>query len=513
MQGEKRNRVICLYKSHLKVISKAAAVAASLALGSALIVGCSSTASHTPAPEPDTSSTAAADVEGYVTAAAYRAAEPAPEILGISGVSTNNAWTSVGVLDWSAPVYYIMGTDINSAPNPYMYNAVLNVANGNEDAQPTLVYTSRQGGPAAAMYEYGADADSDAVWNMLPDIIVGTGQGESVDYSQANYAPAAGEANGTPDYAPDGIKYDSTNIYTMIDTMYNLAESADSIVSESNGAKKLRYGNATDIARRYEQYVKGTQGYILSQLASGKLKTVALVSDYDAATGTYKLTQTGVAEGTATANRYLEATQFVATNIADGMETDPVDESAAQQGGRGQGGGRGASAATATVTQDQLADVDLILLGSQAGQENIASTEDILASFTDDMKQKTYWVNSDISSAGSMYGVVMNSVENAQNIGRILGCLYPEYIDQDQWIAYYYDNFYHLNGSDLASTMDSAMDGVRNWDAAGSELTAWTADDATGYDKAGVEKKLADGAKYIADNASSVNGLLAASGR
>ena len=132
-----------------------------------------------------------------MTAAAYRAAEPAPEILGISGVSTNNAWTSVGVLDWSAPVYYIMGTDINSAPNPYMYNAVLNVANGNEDAQPTLVYTSRQGGPAAAMYEYGADADSDAVWNMLPDIIVGTGQGESVDYSQANYAPAAGEANGT----------------------------------------------------------------------------------------------------------------------------------------------------------------------------------------------------------------------------------------------------------------------------------------------------------------------------
>ena len=67
MQGKKRNRVICLYKSHFKVISKAAAVAASLALGSALIVGCSSTASHTPAPEPDTSSTAAADVEGYVS--------------------------------------------------------------------------------------------------------------------------------------------------------------------------------------------------------------------------------------------------------------------------------------------------------------------------------------------------------------------------------------------------------------------------------------------------------------
>lgn len=515
--------MVCLYKSKLTIAGKAATVAASLALGSVLLVGCGSGTASSAASESSSASAssaaAAADVEGYVTAAAYRAAEPAPEILGISGISTNNAWTEVGKLDWSAPVYYIMGTDINSNPNPYMYNAVLNALNGNENAQPTIVYTTRQGGPMAAMYEYGADADSDAAWNMLPDIIVGVGQGEVVDYSAEGYAPAAGEANGVGDYSPVGIKYDNTNIYTMIDTMYNLAEAADGAVAQSNGSAKLRYGSATDIAAQYEQYVKGTQGYVLSQLGGAELKKVALVSDYDAATGTYKLTQTGVAEGTATANRYLEATQFVATNIADGMEADPVEETAAAQGGQGQGGqggqggGRAASAPSVTVTIDELADVDLILLGSQAGQENIASTEDILASFTDDMKQKTYWVNSDTSSAGSMYGVVMNSVENAQNIGRILGCLYPEYIDQDQWIAYYYDNFYHLNQSDLANTIDNAMDGVRNWDASGSELTSWTTDDVSDYDKAAVEKKLGEGTKYIADNASSVNELLAASGR
>ena len=103
------------------------------------------------------------------------------------------------------------------------------------------------------------------------------------------------------------------------------------------------------------------------------------------------------------------------------------------------------------------------------------------------------------SSAGSMYGVVMNSVENAQNIGRILGCLYPEYNDQDQWIAYYYDCFYHLNESDLAYVIDNAMDGVRNWDAAGSELTTWTTDDVADYDKVAVEQTLADGIFNVKD--------------
>lgn len=422
---------------------------------------------------------AAADATGYVTCAAYRAAESAPEILGLSGVSTNSAWQKVGALDWGAPYYYIMGTDYNTNANPFMVNAVENQKNGNTAAQPSVVYTERQGGPMANMYAYGVNADSDNVWNMLPDVILGTGQKTTVDYSDAAYAPAAAAANNASDYNPIGIKFDSTNIYTMIDTMYNLASAGDQIVAESNGSKQLRYGNATDIAKNFEKYVKGLQGYVLKN-ATAK-KTVALVKNYDAASGTYELVPTGVAEGTATANRYLEAVQSVAVNLGDSKTT---------------------------ATADDLAGVDLIMLGSQAGQENIASTEDILASFTSEMQQKTYWVNSANGSAGSCYGVVMNAVENAQNLGRILGCLYPELIDQDDAVCYYYDNFYHITTSSLATVIDNAMDGVRNWDATGSDLTNWTEADASTYNEAAFDALLDEGVAYIQSGASNVPSIL-----
>ncbi len=415
---------------------------------------------------------AAADTTGYVTCAAYRAAESAPEILGLSGVSTNNAWSGLGALDWNAPFFYIMGTNINVNANPFMVNSVANYASGNKDAQPSMVFTQRQGGPMANMYAYGVNADSDAVWNMLPDVILGTGMKTQVDYSDAAYAPAAAAANGATDYNPIGINFDSTNIYTMIDTMYNLASAGDQIAAESNGAKKLRYGNATDIAKQFEKYVKGLQGYVLKN-ASAK-KTVALVKNYDAASGTYELVPTGVAEGTATANRYLEAVQNVAVNLGD-FKT--------------------------TATKDDLAGVDLIMLGSQSGKENIASTEDILASFTTDMQAKTYWVNSAHNSAGSCYGVTMNAVENAQNIGRILGCLYPELVDQDNAICYYNDNFYHVTTEALASTVDNAMDGVRNWDTTDKgDLTSWTEADAADYNEADFETILDEGVAYIQAN-------------
>lgn len=153
------------------------------------------------------------------------------------------------------------------------------------------------------------------------------------------------KAYAATDYNPIGINFDSTNIYTMIDTMYNLASAGDQIAAESNGTKQLRYGSATDIAKQFEKYVKGLQGYVLKN-ASAK-KAVALVKNYDAASGTYELVPTGVAEGTATANRYLEAVQNVAVNLGDSKTT---------------------------ATKDDLAGVNLIMLGSQSGKENLLWT-------------------------------------------------------------------------------------------------------------------------------------------
>ncbi len=436
-------------------------------------------------------------VEGYITAASYRAAEPAPEILGLSNVGTNTAWQQVGELTWSAPYYYIFGTaEYNSNPNPYMVNAV-------NEGTPTMVYYERQGGPMAAMFTYGSGkTGSDDVWNMKPDIILGTGSDtSSADvYESDTYADTLAAVDPTGAYQPIGVTYNRQNVYTMIDTMYNLAAAADK-VDAADSTKTLRYGNATEIAKKYEMYARGSLGYVLMQLAAdgAEKKTVALVNSYDAVSNTYSIIPTGVAEGTATQNRYLEAVQPVAVNIADNLDTETV--------------GEGRDAVTiATVTPDELAAVDLIMLGSQTGSESIASTEDILGTFNADMLAKTYWVTSENGSAGSTYGVVMNSVENNQNIGRILGCLYPEYINQANWIAYYYDNFYHIADGKLAEAMANAMDGVRNFNASDtssiSAMTAWEESDANYYIEEDVELALSQGIAYLKANASSVDEYL-----
>ncbi|MGN0077169.1 MAG: hypothetical protein ACI36V_00090 [Coriobacteriales bacterium] len=434
-----------------------------------------------------TAALAASDASKYVSCASYRAAEPAPELLGLSNVATNTAWAKVGELNWGAPYYYLFGTSTyNSNPNPYMVNAVYNAQNADAiaagsktAATPAMVFDGyRTGGPTASVEPYGAVEGNETVWDMLPDVILGNNKG--YDYNSAEFAGAAAAANGVSSYSTIGVVYDSTNIYTMIDSMYNLA-SAGKKAAASTG-KTTRYGNPTDIAENYELYVKGIQGYVLKKLGSKEKKTVALISNYDPATETYTLVPTGVAEGTAASNRYLEAVQFVAKNLGDEKQT---------------------------VTAAELDGVDLIMVGSQAGSEVLSDTETIVGSLSASQQKKTYWVNSANGSAGSCYGVVMNSVENAQNFGRIMGCLYPEYVDQSDLVAYYYQNFYHLKTSSLSAAIANAMDGVRNWNNTAADATSWEKSDVKDYSEAAVEKILMAGCKYIKNNSSKVSSYLA----
>ena len=80
----------------------------------------------------------------------------------------------------------------------------------------------------------------------------------------------------------------------------------------------------------------------------------------------------------------------------------------------------------------------------------------------------------------------MNSVENAQNVGRILGCLYPEVVSQQSWLAYYYEEFYHItSGATLRDVMDTLLDGVRCWSVANPQdadaAVQWNISGFSGY--------------------------------
>ncbi len=407
--------------------------------------------------------------DDYVTGAARRAAMPAPEILGISGVEESGTWLDASdmpnsYLNWSTPKYYLFGTaEYNENPNPYMYN-LLNDYTG---TSKKIAITDFVGSPNTTLPAYnstGDDSWSTQVWNLLPDVIIGNQK--NVDYTSAEYGGAAGAANGVESYKPIGVSYNMSTYSTLVNTMYSIAAAGDQ--AATNTGKQLRYGSATEIAKQYEEYILGTQGYVLSQLEAqgAQKKVVALITNYDASTGTYTLMESNVQDGTASTNRYLETVEAVSTQLSSIINTT-------------------------TATSADLDKCDLIMFGSQ---RDGASEEDMLASLTADQKAKAYYTEG--SNMGSLYGVTMNSVENAQNVGRILGCLYPEYVDQDDFVAYYFDNFYHVKSEKVADAVDNAMDGVVNWDSTG-DRTNWTADDAATYVEADVQAKIDLGLAYL----------------
>ena len=422
--------------------------------------------------------------DGYVTGAATRAAGPALEILGLASVEESGQFVdTTSWYSWSQPKYWLAASYCNSALSPYLANLAytdLNEASDSDGYKAAVLNTSRSGGgngPNASLQSPTAtedvDSDDQAVWALEPDVVVGTGGG--VDYT--GYAT--------------GVSYSFSNYTTLVETMEEIAAAADGSVSST---KSLRYGSATAIAEQYEEYIFGTIGYIAEEINEGTItkKTVALVSSYtEDSDGTYTfccLSDAGssAGDGTAASNRYLETTSANGLGDALDLAYNLVGE------------GDEDADATIAVTASELAEADLILVG---GQQSSSGTDDIVDALESvGLLSKTYAVEGN-GSNGAMYGVVMNSVENAQNVGRILGCLYPDLVNQQDWLAYYYETFYHVTDKCMECTMSNALEGVRCWAADAEEEFEWN--DCAGYTSddgaSTVESKLASGYSYYVD--------------
>ena len=411
----------------------------------------------------------AMDTEGYVIAAAYAAANPAPEILGLNNPNQRS--------DAEAEqTYNFFGdTDINENADPYLWN-------NHNGKTPGIYIGGRAGSPMSRLNAYNAEdptAAQNAVWELMPHIILGTGS-DTIEPNEHDFyledakkvETALNLDEGT--YKPIGVTYNRTTLPTMIQTMYRLAAAANE-VTEADESLDTRYEDPMEIARDYERYIVGQKGLVKQAIDAGTVskKTIALVSNYDTSSSTYTIITDGVAEGTATTNRYLEAVQGVADNYFSKVAE---------------------SGQSATVTAEQLKqDVDVIIVGGQASMD---SSELARYLQKDGLLGKTFycvnWAN------GSAFGTTVNSVENAQNIGRILPCVYPEVLDQSDMIAYYYDVFYHIKDGEIARIVGERMDGVRNWDNNDSAAyTNWDASDVAGYNHDDVEALLMSGVSYL----------------
>lgn len=412
----------------------------------------------------------------YVTASAHRAASPLPDILG-ANVPSGYGMVNGGVPDSEnledSLALLVWGSEWNTNPDPYWVNYYRSLSSTSTDASKTLMNGNAAGNPGAAdtsSYVSGtfvSTTDSTDVtnWNLSvsiftqPDALIGitpvtkdtdgtvlsTGYDSQIETINtiANAASkgvtvnwiTTGAFTFTPkstDYAPKLIEYNFTTMDDMMETMTNAAAQIDSI------GKANRYGvTASSIAAEYTDYVKGIKGYIKHQFA-GNYKKIAIINGVSESGGTNTYTIIGNGSTSATSvNRYVEYTSGVTDNVLNSSIGDNTS-------------------ASATVTAANLRSygVTTFIVSSDAVRS---------ALYSDNLTGSGYEVIS-MDKLDTLYGITMNSVENAMGMGYLLARIYDQEtgynssLSADNVYKYFASNFYHIKDANLDDIWEHAVD-------------------------------------------------------
>lgn len=472
-------------------ITKFVAAGTALAMGASMVVAVPTAGAAT---KVNTVTT-----KNAVTASVTPASQTAVQMLGMSCLEDPSSGGNYSLDNWwgsgtkGGGLKYIIDADaaISQSPDPYAVNTV-------KGGTPSVVFSATHIGassfntgikqPKSALAEIGEDEAADKVWAMLPDVLVGTWAtkagdkttyrdelNNSVNIINGKATKEGVEAFGDGTYDPQAVDYNSDTMATIIDSTYRIAEAAKATVTASKGTKKLRFGDADSalaIATTYEEYVKGSQGYVLYRLKQDKkaMKTVAVIESAEEVEGStvFKLTQPMSTDNSAKENRAVEALKNVATIMA-GDENHQ-----------------------ATLADLQKADMILVNPGVGAGSKQTAIVDKLGA-----LKGKTYWSSAEAGTAqGSIYDYSRNNTEIGQNYGRLIACVYPEYLDQSDMVTFWFDKFLHVKSGKLASVVSKAMSGTRNWDNR-NDYTTWTSSTIKGYNAANVQAKIETGCAYL----------------
>lgn len=368
-----------------------------------------------------------------ITATAHRAAAP---ILGIMGV---NAVCGFGMINGGAPssledaetrvALGIWGTNINSKPDPYYWNYFYNFyasKNGLEESEDALVNLNVAASPMQAdqtlLEEYGNISVS---LSKRPEIVVGcssSGRGTDTNGYDTQLDTIRSFAKDSPyyqegdeSYYPELVSYQTTTIKEMIQSVHALADAITN-VQKKDSTKKTRYGNVQKIASDYEDYVYGIIAYVREELAAKGMsqKKIAVVTSIDG-NGQYTIADNYSQAATSLVRAY-EYAMTVTTNLCDDYGT--------------------------TVTTEQLLKADAIITFNNS---NI--TEEALVNSFNGAEYNGIIIS---NTPSAMYGVTMNSVENAMGYAYTIGSLYSDVLDIDpvDLCAYFYEYFCHVSDKD-----------------------------------------------------------------
>lgn len=442
--------------------------------------------------------------DSVITVAARRAAQVSPEILGANVVATSliggggssaiqggtqGAGTPLSTASIN-PMLGIFGTSTNANPDPYYYNFFYNsyaAANGLAATGDEVINI---GGPAfspavADTNIYPQYENTSGMLYRRPDILLGTAANTSVDTHNSTYTeygslveilPENIDSNPNNDYDPYLIPYGMTTTYDMGDTLVVMASKMQEIIDKSNGTKKTRYSESpTTIANNYIKYIKGIQTYVLSELDKKGLekKVVAIIDPTDKGDGTFLAYNTP-----ASSPRAAEYVENTTTNLLSVLGKTA--------NGKGE----------YYLTAQELTQADVVITGTKTSAT--ASALQFTALLVDKYGVQESQVPDLLATLPDcVYGISMQSAENAMGFGYFLGFVYSDEININPIYtsAYFYEKFFHV-------TDNSALQASIAANFANASKPEGMNTDLSNYNAADIELMIAKGMEYYEDNKS-----------
>ena len=481
----------------------------------------------------------AVNQKNWITTAAHSQGWITPEVLGITNTTSRtqelpvNEDGSVGMTLENAKKHAalgVFGSDINDVPNPYHYNYFYNVyaaANGLQ-ASPLGTYTLSQGivgiGPAQAATTPGYSKYGTTVpgsFYLEPDILLGVGSiDKSTNPPTTGYTPALNTYNeaklaaepGAKAYNPYQIDYVTPHVYSFLQTMYELADVVDQIKADDN-TKVTRYGDPQVITSDIEKYVKGLESYVIKQMKKDNVKPLTVAVVDSGMTNTFRSSKAiqsnefvlndknTSSQSTTTFSRVGEFVADTSVNLVDAignLEKRNTEATAGQ---------RTFNATYYVCTADQIAEMaDVVLFcdvlssvpENQGNSKTSAFKQDVQDNCTTQaLKEKVNDIEVMSSTFDCVGSIGANSCENLLGMAYYTAYLYPQYLNQFDVAAYWYENFYHVSDLDkLKSVMASNFATSSVQDAYAGQYSAANLN----YDKQAIEDKIIEGMMYYEDN-------------
>ena len=419
-----------------------------------------------------------ADGTKTVTMNAFRASIPIAALLGANLVAGGNITWQTYDNDGNVVGLYLMGSDVNENPDPYVWNfnyvatkfsyknqirsfawlksdgteasseEVYSVLPQSEFMYPILTYDANTHNMYASFG--GNDTDSKAIAElggvsttmyMRPDLIMGNDGTAYADQIALINSWKEGDEfyqEGDENYNPTCIELGVGTLGQKIEGVVTVGSTLSQMVEDSNGTLSTRYGDAYTIATDYEKAIYGIYYYVMSNLKEygGTLdkKDVAYVRQAND-DGTYVVATT-----------FSPSFQLLGTHTTNKVWGSITKE-----------GGDDCATTEFTLTSAELADADFIYTTSAIKKKLLTQWESE-GYKADDVP--------DVYEAMTL-GVCNKAAEWACNVLTQEFPIVQLYAYKDElkeineaadpmgMIAYIADNWYHI--SDEGSTLDNVV--------------------------------------------------------